>query len=45
MSCSHPDRFVETETQQLNENSRQRTRTCIRCGIVVENKIVEVRQW
>lgn len=44
MDCNCPDPVVEETSQQINEDSRQVTKTCIRCGTVLSNSIVEVRQ-
>ncbi len=44
MSCNCSEPVIEEDTRQLNEDERQVTRTCIRCGTVLSNAIVEVRR-
>lgn len=39
-----PDPAIEEDSQQVNEDERQVTRTCVQCGTVLSNSIVEVRQ-
>lgn len=44
-SCTHPDQAVEECSRQINEDTRQVTKTCELCGTVISNDVVEVRQW
>lgn len=45
MTCACSDPIVEPDERQLNEDERQVTRTCVRCGTVLSNEIVVIRQW
>lgn len=44
MTCNCSEPVIEKNSRQINEDSRQVTKTCIQCGTVVSNAIVEVRR-
>lgn len=43
--CDHPEHVIDEGARQLNEDERQITRTCLRCGTVISNEIKVIRQW
>lgn len=45
MSCPHPERAVETQSRQINEDTRQVEYICRSCNQVISCELEEVRQW